>query len=83
MLSNIHYLRERNIEMFNFLKDGTNRPFVFAWMPAVSIYFRDPDGHTLELICMLPDEPKPELDVMLWEDWEKMHGRDGIHFNSI
>jgi lactoylglutathione lyase len=58
-----------------FLQDGTERPFVFGWMPAVSIYFTDPDGHSLEFISMLPDEPNPELGVVEWGEWEAMHGR--------
>jgi len=68
-------LIERGIKVRNFLNDGTERPFVFAWMPAVSIYFSDPDGHSLEFISMLPDEPQPETGAVTWEDWEKAHGR--------
>jgi hypothetical protein len=44
-------------------------------MPAVSVYFTDPDGHSLEFISMLPDEAKPELGMVPWSEWEKMHGR--------
>ena len=40
---------------------------VFAWMPAVSIYFDDPDGHLLELIAMLPGEAQPEGGIVAWE----------------
>jgi hypothetical protein len=38
-------------------------------MPAVSIYFHDPDGHSLELIAMLSGQPRPELGVISWEQW--------------
>ena len=38
-----------------------DEPMVFAWMPAAAVYFDDPDGHSLELIAMLPDAPQPEL----------------------
>lgn len=65
------YLKERGIPARNFLNDGTDRPFVFGWMPAVSIYFSDPDGHSLEFISMLPDDPAPELGVLSWEEWEE------------
>jgi hypothetical protein len=38
-------------------------------MPAVSVYFLDPDGHLLEYIAMLPDEPRPDAGVMTWNAW--------------
>jgi hypothetical protein len=41
---------------------------VFGWMPALTIHFRDPDGHSLEFIAMLPDAPRPELGVVSWDD---------------
>src|SRR5438309_1501827 len=32
----VGYLKERNLKPYNFLKDGTERPMVFAWMPAIA-----------------------------------------------
>ncbi|MFJ7890377.1 VOC family protein [Lysinibacillus xylanilyticus] len=75
MKSIVPWLKERGLKVRNFLDDGTEDPFVFGWVPAVSIYFRDPDGHSLEFISILPDEPQPELGVVAWEVWEKNHGR--------
>ena len=37
-------LRERGVEV-----EG---PIIHEWMPATSLYFRDPDGHQLELCAM-------------------------------
>jgi len=51
------------------LKNGLDEPMVFAWMPAVSIYFNDPDGNSLEFISMLDGEGKPELGVLSYADW--------------
>ena len=45
---------------------------VFGWMPAIAIYFNDPDGHSLECIAMLPGAPKPEVGVVSWEEWLKL-----------
>ena len=68
----VAWLAERDLPCHNFLDDGTERPMVFAWMPAISIYFFDPDGHELELIAMLPGEkPRPELGVVPWEEWQR------------
>lgn len=69
------YLRERGLAYRNFLEDGTDSLQVFGWMPAVSVYFRDPDGHSLEFLAMLPNPPKPDLGIVAWEDWEALHGR--------
>lgn len=38
-----------------------NEPAVFPWMPAASVYFDDPDGHSLEYIAILPDPPRPDM----------------------
>ncbi|MGH7177567.1 MAG: VOC family protein [Tepidisphaeraceae bacterium] len=70
--NSVAWLKRRGLECRNFLDDGTQRPMVFAWMPAISIYFRDPDGHSLEFIAMLPGEPRPELGVVSWEQWQRI-----------
>lgn len=36
-------------------------PVVFPWMPAASVYFDDPDGHSLEYISILPEPPRPDI----------------------
>lgn len=47
-------------------------PQVLAWMPAASIYFRDPDGHLLEFICLLEGEqPAPDRGVVPYSVWRK------------
>lgn len=73
----VAWLDERGLASRNFLDDGTKRPMVFAWMPAVALYFDDPDGHSLELIAMLPGKPRPELGVISWEEWEKNRRETG------
>ena len=47
----------------------TDEPVVLAWMPAASVYFRDPDNNLLEFITMLTDPPRPDLGVLPWSDW--------------
>jgi lactoylglutathione lyase len=48
-----------------------NEPVVIAWMPAVSIYFHDPDGHLLEYLAMLEEDPRPEAGVLTWREWTR------------
>lgn len=69
------FLRDRGLPARNFLSDGRDAPTVHAWMPALSLYFRDPDGHSLEFIAMLDGEPRPELGVISWEAWQQVVGQ--------
>jgi lactoylglutathione lyase len=67
--NSVTFLKEQNLKPYNFLNDGTERPMVFAWMPAIAIYFLDPDGHELEFIAILEGKPRPELGVISYEEW--------------
>ena len=50
------------------------RPIVYAWMPALALFFRDPDGHSVEFISMLPGAPRPDLGVVPWPQWQPQRG---------
>ncbi|GAB0157871.1 VOC family protein [Chryseobacterium sp. Alg-005] len=65
----VEFLKNRDLKPYNFLKDGIEKPMVFAWMPALAIYFNDPDGNQLEFISILEGEGKPELGVLSYEEW--------------
>ncbi|WP_411972073.1 VOC family protein [Sphingobacterium sp. Lzh-3] len=65
----VDYLKTRDLTPYNFLKDGIETPMVFAWMPALAIYFNDPDGNQLEFIAVLEGEGRPELGVLSYADW--------------
>jgi catechol 2,3-dioxygenase-like lactoylglutathione lyase family enzyme len=47
-----------------------DEPIVFAWMPAASVFFDDPDGNILEYVCMLPEPPSPGVGVVSWSEWK-------------
>ena len=70
----VEYLKARNLTCRNFLRDGTERPMVFVWTPAISIYFDDPDGHSLEFIGILPGKSRPEKEklVVSYDHWLKI-----------
>jgi catechol 2,3-dioxygenase-like lactoylglutathione lyase family enzyme len=70
------YLEARHLPYHNFLNDDTKRPQVFGWMPAVAIYFNDPDGHSLEFIAMLPDPARLEVGVVSWEAWQALRSSE-------
>lgn len=67
----VERLGRAGIQPLSFFGAATTEPSVIAWMPAVAIYFRDPDGHLLELIAMLDDEPRPELGIVDWTTWRE------------
>ena len=46
-------------------------PSVIGWMPAASIFFRDPDNHLLELLAMLPDAPRPGAGIVSYSTWQQ------------
>jgi hypothetical protein len=62
-------LRKQGIEPLSFFGVETTEPSVISWMPAASIYFRDPDGHMLEYLSMLETEPRPDLGIIPWSKW--------------
>jgi lactoylglutathione lyase len=57
LLQAIEMLKERGIETVGFGGHPTREPSVIGWMPSAQIYFRDPDGHSLEYIALLPEPP--------------------------
>ncbi len=65
----VAFLKERHLKCWNFLNDGTELPMVFAWMPAIAIYFHDIDGHELEFIGVLDGKARPDMGVLSYEDW--------------
>ena len=67
----VPFLKEKGIKCHNRC-DGSDHPQVFGWMPAVAIYFHDPDDHLLEFIAMLPDKPRPDIGLMRWDEWNRI-----------
>ncbi|MFT5834753.1 MAG: lactoylglutathione lyase [Cognaticolwellia sp.] len=65
----VEYLKSKGLRPYNFFQEDSQRPMVFAWMPAVAIYFNDLDDNSLEFIAMLEEKAKPELGVISYEDW--------------
>lgn len=63
------FLKKNGLSPYNFLNDGTDIPMVFSWVPAIAIYFDDPDGHYLEFISVLDGEGRPEIGIVSYERW--------------
>jgi len=52
-------LRNSGVRCHDFHGTETHEPSVIGWMPSAQLYFRDPDGHLLELIALLDDISDP------------------------
>jgi lactoylglutathione lyase len=62
-------LRSKGISPLDFFGQETDEPTVICWMPAASLFFRDPDDHLIEYLALLDEEPRPHLGVIPWSDW--------------
>ncbi|HEY3020151.1 MAG TPA: VOC family protein [Solirubrobacteraceae bacterium] len=67
-------LRARGITPLSFFGAETDELSVIGWMPAASVFFRDPDGHLLEYLAMLDTEPRPDLGIIPWSEWRRALG---------
>jgi lactoylglutathione lyase len=72
LTATIDRAKQRGLELRDFFDCVTGEPSVFAWIPAASIYFNDPDGHLLEFIARLKGEPAPELGVISLTEWKQL-----------
>ena len=63
-------LNDLGVATYGFSKVETIEPTVIGWMPSAQLYFRDPDGHTIEFIALLDQEPDPGFIGSLTE-WQK------------
>ena len=63
-------LRESGVTPLSFFGSEADEPSVIGWMPAASVYLRDPDGNLLEYLAMLDAEPRPDLGILPWSQWQ-------------
>ena len=68
-------LRARALTPLSFFGEETSEPSVIGWMPAAAVYLRDPDGHLLEYLSMLDEEPRRDVGVLPWSEWSRRRPR--------
>lgn len=54
------------------VQGSMSEPIVHGWMPAAAVFFRDPDGHLLELIAELSDAPRPDFIYRSLSEWRAL-----------
>ncbi|PCK79428.1 VOC family protein [Rhizobium sophoriradicis] len=62
-------LKAKGVEPLGFTGEPATEPVVLGWMPALSIYFKDPDGHSIEFISILDDTPDRSFGVRPFSEW--------------
>jgi lactoylglutathione lyase len=67
-------LRAHGVTPLSFFGEETTEPSVIGWMPAAAVYFRDPDGHLLEYLTMLDDNPEKDVGIVPWSEWAERGG---------
>jgi catechol 2,3-dioxygenase-like lactoylglutathione lyase family enzyme len=66
-------LRRAGLEPLSGTGLAIDEPEVIPWIPAASIYFKDPDGHSLEYIAMLPEAAQPGMQRTMLSEWQRLH----------
>jgi lactoylglutathione lyase len=62
-------LRAAGVTPLSFELEETDEPSVIGWMPAASVFFADPDGHSLEYIALLDEEPRGLEGAIPYSQW--------------
>ena len=68
-IASIAALRDAGLQPLSGTGRVIEEPEVIPWIPSASVYFQDPDGHSLEFIAMLPDAAEPRAPHMLLSEW--------------
>jgi lactoylglutathione lyase len=71
-IASIAALKDAGLRPTGLTGQPINEPEVIPWIPAASVYFQDPDGHSLEYIAMLPGPPAPAEKQMPLSEWRNL-----------
>ena len=75
ILESVPALEAVQIAPLGFNGESVTEPVVIGWMPAVSIYFKDPDGHSIEMLHLLAEKPDPSFGVQGYSKWIEHNSR--------
>ncbi len=70
----VSWLEARGVPVVPFGSRTSVAPFVRPYQGNASVYFEDPDGNSLELMCHVevPEKLKTITDKLSLKDWEKL-----------
>ncbi|MBP2570960.1 hypothetical protein J2767_002128 [Agrobacterium tumefaciens] len=69
VLGSTGYLLSKGVQPLGFLGSPAYEAEVIGWMPAISQYFADPDGHSIELISVLDETADASFGVGPYSKW--------------
>ncbi|MDE4303241.1 VOC family protein [Phaeobacter gallaeciensis] len=75
VLQSFERLPTQGITPLGFNGAPADEPVVLGWMPAVSVYFKDPDGHSIEMLHLLDEAPDADFGVGGYSAWENRKHR--------
>ncbi|OWR32331.1 extradiol dioxygenase [Saccharibacillus sp. O23] len=72
--NSVKWLQDRDIEAVPFAEGDPIDPFVRPSQGNASVYFKDPDGNSLEFMCFVdvPDRLKSIPNKFSMTEWEKL-----------
>jgi lactoylglutathione lyase len=62
-------LKEHGIQPQGFNGEPVTEPVVHGWMPALAVYFTDPDGHSIEFLHVMDGPADPTFGVGPYSKW--------------
>ncbi|MBB3595376.1 lactoylglutathione lyase [Rhizobium sp. BK529] len=62
-------LIDKGLKPHGFHGELITEPIVIGWVPALSLYFNDPDGHSIEFLSVLGDEPDSAFGMRSYTEW--------------
>ncbi len=63
-------LIDRGLKLHGFHGEPITEPIVIGWVPALSLYFNDPDGHSIEFLSVLDEEPDAAFGMRSHALWQ-------------
>ncbi|MET3898217.1 lactoylglutathione lyase [Devosia sp. UYZn731] len=69
VLASAAALQAHGVAPLGFHGEPSSEPVVLSWMPAVSQYFADPDGHSIEFIAILDEAADDAFGIGPYSAW--------------
>jgi lactoylglutathione lyase len=69
VLASAAFLASRGVQPLGFRGDPVSEAEVIGWMPALTQYFADPDGHSIEFIAVLDEVADQTFGVGPYSNW--------------